>query len=105
MTKQDSSTKYMVFRLPRLIRELSLGMELLPGDLIITGTPEGVGFARKPPEFLRVGDVMEMEIEKIGVLRNTVARYASAPAAGSVGAAAGRRASGSGNPGVRGRVG
>jgi hypothetical protein len=46
---------------------------VLASDL--TGTPEGVGFARKPPEFLKVGDVMEAEIEKIGVLRNTVATY------------------------------
>ena len=43
-----------------------------PGDLIITGTPSGVGFARKPPEYLRVGDVVEVEIEGIGVLRNTI---------------------------------
>ena len=48
---------------------------LEPGDVVLTGTPEGVGFARKPPEFLKVGDVMEAEIEKIGVLRNTVATY------------------------------
>jgi 2-keto-4-pentenoate hydratase/2-oxohepta-3-ene-1,7-dioic acid hydratase in catechol pathway len=64
----------MVFRIPRIIKELSTGMRLEPGDVILTGTPEGVGFARKPPEFLSVGDVMEAEIEKIGVLRNTVAR-------------------------------
>ncbi|MEA2689370.1 MAG: hypothetical protein QOD51_1977, partial [Candidatus Eremiobacteraeota bacterium] len=45
---------------------------LEPGDIIATGTPEGVGFARTPPEFLKDGDVMEVEIEKIGVLRNPV---------------------------------
>ncbi|HET8567465.1 MAG TPA: fumarylacetoacetate hydrolase family protein [Candidatus Limnocylindria bacterium] len=72
VTKQDSNTRHMVFRIPRIIRDLSAGMALRPGDLILTGTPEGVGFARKPPEFLRVGDVVEVEIEKIGVLRNTV---------------------------------
>ncbi len=72
VTKQDSRTKYMVFKIPRLIRELSAGCELWPGDLIITGTPSSVGFARTPPEYLKVGDVMEIEIEGIGVLRNTV---------------------------------
>jgi len=75
-TKQDSNTKFMVFRLPRIIKEFSTGLRLEPGDVILTGTPEGVGFARKPtPEFLNVGDVMEAEIERIGVLRNTVTAY------------------------------
>jgi 2-keto-4-pentenoate hydratase/2-oxohepta-3-ene-1,7-dioic acid hydratase in catechol pathway len=75
VTKQDSNTKFMVFRIPRIIKELSTGVMLEPGDVVLTGTPEGVGFTRKPPEFLRVGDVMEAEIEQIGVLRNTVATY------------------------------
>jgi 2-keto-4-pentenoate hydratase/2-oxohepta-3-ene-1,7-dioic acid hydratase in catechol pathway len=70
--KQHSNTSQMMFRIPRLIAELSKGMTLLPGDIIATGTPSGVGFARTPPEFLRDGDVMEVEIEKIGILRNTV---------------------------------
>jgi 2,4-didehydro-3-deoxy-L-rhamnonate hydrolase len=78
ITKQDSSTRFMVFRIPRIIHEFSLGVRLEPGDVILTGTPEGVGFARKPPEFLKVGDVMEAEIEKIGVLRNRVAKYETA---------------------------
>ncbi len=72
ITKQDSRTEHMVFTVPRILRDLSAGMTLVPGDIIITGTPEGVGFARKPPEYLKVGDVVEVEIEKIGVLRNTV---------------------------------
>jgi len=72
VTKQDSNTKFMVFKLPRLVAEFSAGCELWPGDIIITGTPEGVGFARKPPEFMKIGDVVEVEIEGIGVLRNTV---------------------------------
>jgi 2-keto-4-pentenoate hydratase/2-oxohepta-3-ene-1,7-dioic acid hydratase in catechol pathway len=72
VTKQDSRTEHMVFTVPRIIRDLSAGMTLVPGDIIITGTPEGVGFARKPPEFLKVGDVVEVDIERIGVLRNTV---------------------------------
>jgi 2-keto-4-pentenoate hydratase/2-oxohepta-3-ene-1,7-dioic acid hydratase in catechol pathway len=72
-TKQDSRTKYMVFKIPRLIAEISAGCELWPGDVMITGTPSGVGFARTPPEFLSVGDVVEIEIEGIGILRNTIA--------------------------------
>ena len=75
VTKQDSNTKFMVFRIPRIIKEASTGLLLQPGDLILTGTPEGVGFARTPPEFLAIGDVMEAEIENIGVLRNRVAAY------------------------------
>lgn len=71
--KQHSNTSKMIFPIARLIAELSKGMTLLPGDVIATGTPEGVGFARTPPEFLADGDVMEVDIEKIGVLRNTVA--------------------------------
>ena len=70
--KQHSTTGNMIFRIPRLIAELSKGMTLLPGDIIATGTPEGVGFARTPPEFLHDGDVMEVDIAQIGVLRNTV---------------------------------
>ena len=73
VTKQDSNTKFMVFKIPRLVSEFSAGCRLEPGDIMITGTPEGVGFARKPPEFMKIGDVVEVEIEKIGVLRNTIA--------------------------------
>ena len=72
VTKQDSNTNHMVFPISRILRELSAGLTLEPGDLVITGTPEGVGFARKPPEFLHVGDVMELEIERIGVLANPI---------------------------------
>ncbi|MDP9252888.1 MAG: fumarylacetoacetate hydrolase family protein [Chloroflexota bacterium] len=71
-TKQESNTKFMVFKIPRLISEFSAGCRLQPGDIMITGTPEGVGFARKPPEFMKIGDVVEVEIEGIGVLRNRV---------------------------------
>jgi len=70
--KQRSNTGNMIFRIPRLIAELSKGMTLEAGDVIATGTPEGVGFARVPPEFLLDGDVMEVDIAKIGVLRNKV---------------------------------
>jgi 2-keto-4-pentenoate hydratase/2-oxohepta-3-ene-1,7-dioic acid hydratase in catechol pathway len=75
LTKQDSNTRFMAFRIPRIVKELSAGLRLEAGDVILTGTPSGVGFARKPPEFLKVGDAMEAEIERIGVLRNVVAAY------------------------------
>jgi 2-keto-4-pentenoate hydratase/2-oxohepta-3-ene-1,7-dioic acid hydratase in catechol pathway len=70
--KQHGNTSKMIFSIPRLIAELSKGMTLLPGDVIATGTPEGVGFARTPPEFLADGDVLEVEIERIGILRSAV---------------------------------
>lgn len=70
--KQNANTRVLIFNIPRIIAELSKGTTLEPGDVVATGTPEGVGFARKPPEFLKDGDVMEVEIEKIGVLRNPV---------------------------------
>ena len=62
----------MIFNLPTIIEILSRGMTLDAGDIIATGTPSGVGFARKPPEFLKPGDVVEVEIERIGVLRNRI---------------------------------
>jgi 2-keto-4-pentenoate hydratase/2-oxohepta-3-ene-1,7-dioic acid hydratase in catechol pathway len=78
--KQHSNTRLMIFNIKRIIHELTKGYTLDPGDVIATGTPEGVGFARTPPEFLKDGDVVEVEIEKIGILRNTV-RLLSAVAA------------------------
>ncbi|WP_171091636.1 fumarylacetoacetate hydrolase family protein [Usitatibacter rugosus] len=72
VVKQSSNTKFMYFKVPRLIADLSLGMTLEAGDLISSGTPEGVGFARTPPEFLKPGDLLETEIEGIGILRNPV---------------------------------
>ena len=72
VTKQDSSTQFLYYKLPRLIAELSLGMTLEAGDIISTGTPEGVGFARTPPEFMKPGDLLETEIEGIGVMRNPI---------------------------------
>lgn len=71
--KQDGNTAAMIFPIPRLIAALSKGMTLLPGDVIATGTPDGVGFARNPPEFLADGDVTSIDIERIGRLENTVA--------------------------------
>jgi 2-keto-4-pentenoate hydratase/2-oxohepta-3-ene-1,7-dioic acid hydratase in catechol pathway len=71
--KQAASTGGMIFGVAKLIAVWSLGMTLEPGDLLMTGTPSGVGFARKPPEYLKPGDVVEAEIDAIGVLRNPVA--------------------------------
>jgi len=72
VVKQDGSTRQMYFKVPRIVSELSLGLTLEPGDIIATGTPPGIGYARKPPEFLKPGDVMETEIAGIGVIRNTI---------------------------------
>ncbi|MFN8635710.1 MAG: fumarylacetoacetate hydrolase family protein [Chloroflexota bacterium] len=70
--KQHSNTKHLIFDLETIVVSLSEGLTLEPGDLILTGTPAGVGFARKPPEFLQDGDVVECEIEQIGILSNPV---------------------------------
>ena len=72
-TMQDAPTSLMIFSIPFLISYLSAGMTLLPGTLLLTGTPAGVGFARKPPVFLKSGDVFEVEVEGVGVLKNAVA--------------------------------
>ncbi len=72
VTKQDGSTADMIFHIDRTIEVFSTGVTLEPGDIISSGTPEGVGFGRTPQEFLHDGDVMETEVEGIGVLRNTI---------------------------------
>ena len=72
VTKQDSNTKFLYFKLPRLVQDLSMGMTLEAGDILSTGTPEGVGFARNPPEFLNPGDLLETQIEGIGTMRNPI---------------------------------
>lgn len=69
---QSSDTSMLIFPIPRLIEYASTIFDLVPGDVIATGTPAGVGFTRKPPIFLKPGDVVEVEIENIGVLRNPV---------------------------------
>jgi len=69
---QDSNTSQMIFRVPQLIEFITRTITLEPGDVIATGTPAGVGFARKPPVFLKAGDVMEVGIERIGALGNPV---------------------------------
>jgi len=71
--RQDSNTKHLVFNVFDQVEELSKAMTLEPGDAIFTGTPGGVGMAMKPPAFLKVGDVVRIEIDKIGAIENIVA--------------------------------
>jgi 2-keto-4-pentenoate hydratase/2-oxohepta-3-ene-1,7-dioic acid hydratase in catechol pathway len=69
-TVQDARTNDLIFNVPQLISELSSVLTLLPGDVIFTGTPAGVGMARKPPRSLQPGQVLETWIEGIGTIRN-----------------------------------
>jgi acylpyruvate hydrolase len=71
---QDTSTDRLIFNVPALIELISVAISLEPGDVIITGTPGGVGAARKPPVFMQPGDVFEVEIEGMGILSNPVQR-------------------------------
>ena len=73
-TMQDSNTSDLLFNVAEIISDLSRSMTLLPGTVILTGTPEGVGFVRKPPVFLQPGDVITIAIDKLGELTNPVAR-------------------------------
>ncbi|MFA4029313.1 MAG: hypothetical protein GDYSWBUE_002181 [Candidatus Fervidibacterota bacterium] len=70
--RQDSSTANLIFGVPQIISFISKHMTLLPGDVIATGTPSGVGISRNPPALLKVGDVVEAEVERIGRIRNCV---------------------------------
>ncbi|MGY2737159.1 fumarylacetoacetate hydrolase family protein [Sphingomonas sp. UYP23] len=74
LTMQDSNTADLIFDVAQLITTLSEAMTLEPGDIIATGTPAGVGYAKTPPVFLREGDHLEIEIEQIGIASNRVAR-------------------------------
>ena len=77
---QSATTADLIFDVATLVALISEAMTLEPGDLIITGTPAGVGAARKPPVFMKAGDVCEVEIEGIGILRNPIADEATATA-------------------------
>jgi len=73
---QSASTDDLIFDVRKLVSLISVAITLEPGDLIVTGTPSGVGAARKPPVFMKPGDVCEIEIEKIGLLRNPIVAQA-----------------------------
>jgi 2-keto-4-pentenoate hydratase/2-oxohepta-3-ene-1,7-dioic acid hydratase in catechol pathway len=73
--KQNQKTSAMIFPVDVIIESLSRGLTIEAGDVIATGTPEGAGFGRTPPEFLQDGDVMETEVEGIGVMRNRIRKY------------------------------
>jgi 2-keto-4-pentenoate hydratase/2-oxohepta-3-ene-1,7-dioic acid hydratase in catechol pathway len=75
ITKQDATTADMIFPVDAIIELLSKGLTLEAGDIIATGTPEGVGLGRTPPEYLKDGDVVETEVEGIGTLRNRITTY------------------------------
>ncbi|NLI94110.1 MAG: fumarylacetoacetate hydrolase family protein [Peptococcaceae bacterium] len=70
--RQNSNTELLIFDIPTIIQTISGGVTLKPGDIIATGTPKGVGLGFDPPKFLNEGDEVEIEIEKIGVLKNTL---------------------------------
>ena len=72
VVKQEGNTRDLIFGIPAILEWLSAGMTLLPGDIIATGTPSGVGFARTPPEYLHPGDVVECEVAGVGLIRNRV---------------------------------
>lgn len=71
-TMQDANTETMIFDVPTLIEIITEVMTLHPGDIIVTGTPEGVGFARKPPVWMKPGDTCEIDLEGVGLLRNPI---------------------------------
>ena len=73
--RQDSNTGLLIFDIPTIIATISQGVTLMPGDVIATGTPAGVGIGFKPPKYLVPGDVVEVEIDGIGTLRNTCGRW------------------------------
>lgn len=75
VTKQKSNTRHMYFKIPRLIHDLSIGQTLEPGDVISSGTPEGVGYARTPAEFMKPGDLLETVVDGIGTMRNPIGSY------------------------------
>jgi len=76
---QSSDTGHLIFSIPQLISYSSTIFTLSPGDVIVTGTPAGVGFGRKPPRYMKPGDTIEVEIEAIGVLRNPVVAQGPKP--------------------------
>jgi 2-keto-4-pentenoate hydratase/2-oxohepta-3-ene-1,7-dioic acid hydratase in catechol pathway len=70
---QHATTEQMIFKIPRLIEYISTFTTLLPGDVIVTGTPGGVGARRTPPVWMKPGDRIEVEIDRVGILENSIA--------------------------------
>jgi 2-keto-4-pentenoate hydratase/2-oxohepta-3-ene-1,7-dioic acid hydratase in catechol pathway len=77
--RQDANTRALIFDVPTLIETISAGLTLMPGDIIATGTPAGVGIGFNPPKYLKPGDVVRIEIDGLGVLENPVAARERAP--------------------------
>ena len=75
-TEQSSNTSNLIFKIPTIVNYCSTIFDLVPGDVLVTGTPAGVGWSRKPPQFMKHGDTVEVEIEKLGILRNPVVNEA-----------------------------
>ncbi|MDE8342323.1 MAG: fumarylacetoacetate hydrolase family protein, partial [Acidocella sp.] len=71
--RQNANTRDLIFDIPTIIETLSAGMTLLPGDIIATGTPAGVGIGFNPPKFLNPGDVIKISIDRLGTLTNAIA--------------------------------
>jgi 2-keto-4-pentenoate hydratase/2-oxohepta-3-ene-1,7-dioic acid hydratase in catechol pathway len=76
-TVQDTTVDLLIFSIPEIIEYVSSWSELAPGDVIVTGTPGGVGFKRNPPLFMKPGDTVEVEISSIGTLRNRIVAEAA----------------------------
>ena len=89
---QDSTTEELIFSPAEIVAYVSKYMTLMPGDLILTGTPSGVGVFRKPPVYLKDGDVCEVEIDGIGKLTNTVRAVCGGATAVAEGPGAAKRA-------------
>jgi 2-keto-4-pentenoate hydratase/2-oxohepta-3-ene-1,7-dioic acid hydratase in catechol pathway len=76
--RQEGTTDDLIFSIPNLVKTLSEGTTLQPGDVLATGTPAGVGFGLDPPKFLKPGDTVEISVNGLGTLRNRVADTSSA---------------------------
>ena len=76
---QDGNTADMIFSVGEIVAYLSETMTLYPGDLVVTGTPNGVGYARRPPRFLQPGDEVTVEIERVGFVRTPIVAVAEEP--------------------------
>jgi 2-keto-4-pentenoate hydratase/2-oxohepta-3-ene-1,7-dioic acid hydratase in catechol pathway len=72
-TMQKATTEQMIFKIPKIIEYCSTWTTLEPGDVLVTGTPGGVGARRNPPVWMKPGDKVEIEIDKVGILENTIA--------------------------------